>query len=255
MKRSGFLLSLFAGLILAQTACAPSGEQAASNEIAEADAGNSPAPTVHEVTIVRTEVPAPTEANGSGSADSRSDDRGSDDSVPNNPITAHAGNEIAALEADAKRIVGAFGQALKTQLMAAMQEGGPINAVGVCHAIAPALAAEASAANGVALTRVSLRHRNPQLGVPSAWQRAVLEDFDRKVAAGAAPQTLVYSEVVGDTYRFMKAIPTEAPCLACHGEAIEPALAQKLAELYPGDQATGYRLGDLRGAFSLLKPL
>jgi hypothetical protein len=38
-------------------------------------------------------------------------------------------------------------------------------------------------------------------------------------------------------------------CLACHGESLEPAVAAKLAAAYPKDQATGFRAGDLRGAF------
>ncbi len=34
----------------------------------------------------------------------------------------------------------------------------------------------------------------------------------------------------------------------------EPVKA-KLAELYPDDRATGYKEGDIRGAFTLSKPL
>ena len=247
MRTSEIFIRPSVCLLVMLAACTPSGEQTAATEAA--DAGKKPAPTVHEVTILRTEVadPESAETHGAGHASDEQNrgDESHDDEADN----------LAALEADAKRVVGAFGQALKGQLVDAMHQGGPINAVGVCHTIAPALAAEASAANDVELTRVSLRHRNPQIGAPNAWQIEVLENFDQQKAAGADPATLVYSEVVGDEYRFMKAIPTEAPCLACHGEVIEPALAQKLSELYPGDQATGYRLGDVRGAFSLIKPL
>ena len=39
-------------------------------------------------------------------------------------------------------------------------------------------------------------------------------------------------------------------CLACHGapEQIPAEVAAILAERYPDDQATGYAVGDLRGA-------
>jgi hypothetical protein len=53
----------------------------------------------------------------------------------------------------------------------------------------------------------------------------------------------------------MKAIPTAAVCLVCHGETVEGALGEKIKALYPQDRATGYRLGDIRGAFTITQPL
>lgn len=46
-------------------------------------------------------------------------------------------------------------------------------------------------------------------------------------------------------------------CLTCHGqpEEIAPEVREKLQTLYPSDQATGYRLNDLRGAVSVAMPL
>lgn len=49
----------------------------------------------------------------------------------------------------------------------------------------------------------------------------------------------------------MKAIPTGGVCIACHGAELDPAIAQKINELYPDDQATGYKPGDIRGAFTI----
>jgi hypothetical protein len=53
----------------------------------------------------------------------------------------------------------------------------------------------------------------------------------------------------------MKAIPTAAQCLNCHGESISPEVDAKLKALYPNDQARGFKEGDLRGAFTLAKPV
>ncbi len=53
----------------------------------------------------------------------------------------------------------------------------------------------------------------------------------------------------------MKAIPTQEVCLACHGEKIDKATAAKLAKLYPKDKARGFKVGDLRGAFTMSKDL
>ena len=38
-------------------------------------------------------------------------------------------------------------------------------------------------------------------------------------------------------------------CLQCHGQSIAPDVREKLSGLYPEDKATGYREGDIRGAF------
>ena len=53
----------------------------------------------------------------------------------------------------------------------------------------------------------------------------------------------------------MQAIPTGEVCLACHGTAIAPEITAALDEQYPDDQARGFSLGEIRGAFSLSKPL
>ncbi len=51
----------------------------------------------------------------------------------------------------------------------------------------------------------------------------------------------------------MKAIPTGPLCLACHGETLAAPVAEKIGELYPADKATGFREGDIRGAFVVTK--
>ncbi|MEC8427388.1 MAG: DUF3365 domain-containing protein [Pseudomonadota bacterium] len=43
--------------------------------------------------------------------------------------------------------------------------------------------------------------------------------------------------------------------MSCHGANLTQNLEQKLDALYPQDQARGYSVGDIRGAFSLRKPL
>jgi hypothetical protein len=56
-------------------------------------------------------------------------------------------------------------------------------------------------------------------------------------------------------FRYMKAIPTRGICLRCHGEKIDPSLRMVLDRFYPEDQATGFEIGDVRGAFTIIKPL
>jgi hypothetical protein len=151
-----------------------------------------------------------------------------------------------------------YGEALKSELKAAMQAGGPLQAIEVCKTKAPVIDEEVSLANDVNMSRVSTRNRNPG-NAPNEWQEKVLDSFESRKLAGEDNNTLTWHEVVqtqsGPEFRFMKAIPTGAICLQCHGSDIAPPVAQKLGELYPADKATGFVMGDLRGAFVVTRAL
>ena len=47
----------------------------------------------------------------------------------------------------------------------------------------------------------------------------------------------------------MKAIVMQPQCAACHGSNIDPELEQAITEKYPNDKATGFDVGNIRGAF------
>jgi hypothetical protein len=59
------------------------------------------------------------------------------------------------------------------------------------------------------------------------------------------------------TIPYMKALPTQEPCLACHGaaEGIKPEVQSRLQELYPQNKATGYKAGQICGAITMCKPV
>lgn len=160
---------------------------------------------------------------------------------------------------EARVITQRFAATLKGELQEAIKSGGPTKAVGVCKERAPAIAASLSEETGWAVGRTSLKLRNPALNAPDAWEQRVLEQFDDRKAAGQPATDMTYAEVVqgnsGAVYRYMQAIPTAEVCLACHGKNIEPGLAESIDQAYPDDQARGYALGDIRGAFTLSKPL
>ena len=167
---------------------------------------------------------------------------------------------LAAFRDEARKTSAEFGQKLGGELKKALEAGGPEAAIGVCKDVAPAISSELSRRKGWRVTRVSLKARDPLLGLPDAWEQKVLADFDRRAAAGEKPETLEFAEAVsepqGQSLRYMKAIPTQELCLTCHGPAdrIAPGLKQKLAEQYPHDKATGYSVGQVRGAFSIKQP-
>ncbi|MDA8172660.1 MAG: DUF3365 domain-containing protein [Nitrospiraceae bacterium] len=142
-----------------------------------------------------------------------------------------------------------------------MAAGGPSGAMDVCSKLAPRIAGRISRETGWKVTRVGTRVRNPLLGMPDAWEQKVLEMFQERAARGESIDQMSYFEVVtepdGKFFRYMKAIDVKPPCLACHGSEaqIAPGVRAILKERYPKDKATGYRLGELRGAISIKEPL
>jgi hypothetical protein len=177
-------------------------------------------------------------------------------------LSAHAMAEEAApadaLAAQARSIAAKFADKLKGELMGAMKADGPVKSIEVCNVAAPAIASEVST-DGWTVKRTSLKLRNAK-AAPDKWERQTLEQFEVDKASGADVTKLERAEIVDAggvrTFRYMKAIPTAAePCLACHGGSIAEPVKAKLAQLYPQDQATGFKAGDIRGAFTLSKPL
>ena len=161
---------------------------------------------------------------------------------------------------EARKVASAVPPKLLEVLGAQIAKDGPASAVGVCHEKAPQMARTASEKSGWAIRRVSLRVRNPK-ALPDPWEQAALEDFDRRAAAGESPVTLekyVEIDTAGQKEaRYMKALPVQQVCLACHGasETIAPEVSERLRTLYPADQATGYTLGQIRGAITLRRVL
>lgn len=160
---------------------------------------------------------------------------------------------------EARSVATSVPPKLLAVLKAEIDKGGPEGAIAVCSEIAPKLAAEASQATGWQVRRVSLRNRNPR-AVPDDWERAVLQDFDRRAAAGENPATLERAEEVvvdGKTvWRYMRALPTQELCMNCHGmpDRLSEAVREQLRARYPADQAVGYSVGQIRGAMTIRKP-
>ena len=167
-------------------------------------------------------------------------------------------DEIEKRSKQSRIVLGDFMLLLKLELKAAMREGGPGNAIRVCKNKAPEIAADMSQKHNWRVARTSLKLRNPH-NTPDTWEKKVLQEFEKRKAAGEEISALEHAEIVTTDgkkqFRYMKAIPTDKICLTCHGTEIEPEEAAALNELYPRDNATGFKEGDIRGAFTITQPM
>jgi len=167
-------------------------------------------------------------------------------------------NPDAAQIAKAQAAIKDLGQSLRGALVATMQADGPVAAVNFCHDQAPVIAAQVAERHQVQIGRTALRHRSPG-NAPTEWQQAALAEFAAKVAQGSPAAGMVsHSSGVIDgqaRFRFAQSIPTEAPCLACHGDNVAAPIKAEIEKHYPDDSATGFKEGDLRGMFWVEFPI
>lgn len=165
---------------------------------------------------------------------------------------------VDALRATAKTLTTQLGGRLKQE----MEANGPESAVRVCKQAAPQIAADLSRQTGWKVGRVGTRVRNTETGIPDEWDAKALAVFAERLKQGEKPDTMELAEVVTvspgkQVLRYAKAITLQPMCVTCHGspEHIPDGVKAKLQAYYPNDKATGYGIGELRGAVVISRPL
>ncbi len=176
-----------------------------------------------------------------------------------NHCFAAGANEISkqsskdALVVEAKSLIGKFADSLKAELGHAIQTGGLKQGIVACQVKAPEVTHSLSQ-DGWHVARTSLKLRNPK-NAPDEWEREMLLQFEKRLASGEAFDKLVAVQHSDTQFKLIKAIPTGALCLSCHGEQLPPEVGEALREHYPDDKATGFEVGEIRGAFVVSKQL
>jgi len=169
-------------------------------------------------------------------------------------ISACSNNNVDEELALSREVSKELGTQLKNKLVSTMQSSGPDAAIAVCNLEAINITEDISNKNNLEVGRTSLKIRN-LANKPDAWESKQLEWFKSQQASGIDVKTLEKSEIVKENgkkiFRYMKAIPIQEPCMLCHGEVLSSAVKEKIIDLYPQDQATGYTLGQIRGAFTI----
>lgn len=141
-----------------------------------------------------------------------------------------------------------FKKELKSALLAGLEQG-HVEAISVCREQAPEIA-DSLMQDGIRLGRSSHRLRNPANKAPD-WVRALMRVYLNN-DQNRGPSVVALAE---DRWGYAEPIITQPLCLTCHGDAITPALAERIDELYPEDRAVGFKAGELRGVFWLEFPM
>jgi hypothetical protein len=172
------------------------------------------------------------------------------------PFNLVFAGDIEQLTQKSRAAIKALGGELKSTLQTSMKASGPTESISVCNTIAPEISKKISEEKGMSVARTSLKYRNPN-NKPDEWEKSVLLQFEQRKTQGEAVTTLDYSELTEHegkkVFRYMKAIPTDEVCLNCHGSNITQPVASKINSLYPEDKATGFKKGDIRGAFTVIQ--
>ncbi len=111
-------------------------------------------------------------------------------------------------------------------------------------------AVQLSQENGWQVKQIASKYRNPNHAPSTPSERQALKEFERQ------PELMGFwqSETVGDQagLRYYRRINVEESCLACHGsKASRPEFVQNN---YPQDLAYNFKVGDLRGMYSVFMP-
>lgn len=157
----------------------------------------------------------------------------------------------------ARQVAGQLLPKMQQTLQENVQQYGPAEAIHVCREMAPKAIAGMSDKTGWQIRRVSLKPRHADRAHPDDWEQHTLKWFEQQQQAGVPLSQLEKSEVVDGVFRYARALPVKPLCMNCHApeNQLLPAVKQVLSQHYPQDQATGYEVGQIRGALSLRKAI
>jgi hypothetical protein len=148
-------------------------------------------------------------------------------------------------------------QQLVSALQKAIEEKGVPGAIEFCNVQAFPILQEVGTKYGVTVRRASNKYRNPA-DKPTEEEKGILEAYEYNAENELPLDPSIQKFENGEVYLYTKAIKIpNGMCLNCHGEPgidISAETQKALAELYHEDKATGHKIGDLRGMWSIRIP-
>jgi hypothetical protein len=181
--------------------------------------------------------------------------------LPSLHVNAQEGSKNIAFEQalmDARQVSDQLAEKVRSLLLQEIGKGGFSSAVRVCSELAQEMTRQFNAQTGHDARRISLKYRNPK-NVPDAYEQRKLEEFN--ILNQKKELSNEYSEVTeeqGKKYlRYLRPLIVAPLCITCHGpkENIPQEVKAILAERYPDDRATGFLVGDVRGAITVKIPV
>lgn len=153
---------------------------------------------------------------------------------------------IATGQYSAKLLLKTLGSNMKKK----MKAGGPMKALDFCSQEAYNLTEDVNQKlpNGIRVKRISLKYRNPA-NKPETDEEVVLESLQKLKSANVMMPKQLVQKVNATTFKYYKPLLiNKKVCLKCHGNIKDTDLKRAIAQRYPIDKATHYKMGDLRGA-------
>ncbi len=138
---------------------------------------------------------------------------------------------------------------LGSQLLSALGQGGPLQAVSFCQVQALPLTDSMSVLQTASIRRLSDRPRNPANQADSAALAAITQ-IQHDLAAGNKDAYQLREQA--DSITAYYPILTNEMCLQCHGQkgqTLQAATHAAILDHYPADKAIGYAANELRGVW------
>lgn len=136
---------------------------------------------------------------------------------------------------------------LLQNVSSAIQKGGTSYAVDFCNIRAMPLTDAVAGSHQVTIRRVTDKSRNPANALQTATDSLVWEQLK------AEQEHRIVREKDGGIYYYKPIILAMPACMKCHGgkDDIQESTLKIITRKYPGDQATGYKPGDIRGMWKV----
>jgi hypothetical protein len=138
-----------------------------------------------------------------------------------------------------------FANTLNPTLNGAMaQDKSGVLGMGVCSSMASKMVNEYNNITpNVTIRRTALKYRNPANKPDKTDEEVMYALADSKDFKPVAVD-------MGSTYRVYKPLKMDLRCLACHGDKnrMSNGVKEMISKKYPDDMATGFEVGDFRGA-------
>jgi hypothetical protein len=159
---------------------------------------------------------------------------------------SRAPTEIRQYVSRGDLIILSLHDALRRELTAALDQGGPAFAINSCHIDVAGVIQRIARSEGVVAGRTSDRLRNPT-NIPAKWAAPLVSAN----AGRRARDVEGYAVDLGSAVGVLRPIAQQPMCASCHGPAdtLDPALRKVLSERYPADKGLGFLEGEIRGWF------